>query len=925
MRKQILLVLIVSVACCKLVTGQEKYSKVRIPVVSSVVADFIRQQLNPDHFDQQSGLITIVLNTAEMNRLRNSGYAFELVTDDVVQHTLDQNRYASPLASVVSFQDARCRVLSGIIPVPASFGNGGSLRLGASAANPGYFTYAEMIAEMQSLQLAYPALVSLFSIGNSANGNPIYAVKISDNVNVDEPEPEVLYTGLQHAREAIGGTSLVFFMQFLAEQYAQDNRIKNMVDNRAIYIVPCVNPDGYMYNYSGASASYPTSGGGLWRKNRRNTGGGAGNIGVDLNRNYGIDWSNCSGASTSCGSSNKTEDTYYGPAAFSEPETQAIRNFVQSRRFVNAIDQHCYGPYYSLPYGRPTLHPALSTEDEHYYTRIPALMGLYNGHRAGNSPQTVNYEVAGGIKDWLLLGDIGSGPGPKGKIFGMTGEAGGGDFWAPVSQIIPLCRELCFQNIQLANAAGGFYELEDMNDIGISCVTGRLKFSVQRIGLHNDPVTVSLIPIENMLTAGLPVTHTLNNYGELITDSIEYTLPPLFGGGQKIKYAWKTESGGVVHYDTIIRYFNPISMLADNMEGSFNSNWNAGISPAGPAGWAFTNLQSFDGNSSMTESPSGNYTASSTRTVTCKHTFNLSDAIAANLSFWVKHRSENFRDKLQIQVATDGSNWTPICGINTIRESNTTSGGTLGNQPALTGIREQWTHEYFDLDDFIGQPSLSFRLQFTSDNDAGSFAFEKDDGFYIDNLRLIKVSAITTLPVKFGNFTAQLMNDETVRLDWEAFIDQQHHHFEVERKTEKDPVFRTISTINNLPPYFSFDFKPEEGNNYYRIKEVDKAGRFSYSNIVNIHFAPGYFSSVIYPNPAKEVLGIKITDLSLRENFNLMIFDPAGRKVLEQTILAGSGTAMIKVDISKLPAQMYLVKLTNKRRQIILRQKFLKE
>jgi hypothetical protein len=62
-----------------------------------------------------------------------------------------------------------------------------------------------------------------------------------------------------------------------------------------------------MYNYSGASASYPTSGGGLWRKNRRNTGGGAGNIGVDLNRNYGIDWSNCSGASTSCGSSNKTK------------------------------------------------------------------------------------------------------------------------------------------------------------------------------------------------------------------------------------------------------------------------------------------------------------------------------------------------------------------------------------------------------------------------------------------------------------------------------------------------------------------------------------------------------------------------------------------------------------------------------------------
>lgn len=104
-----------------------------------------------------------------MSRLQNAGYTYELITDDVVQQTLEQNRYASPLESVVSFQDARCRLLSGIVPVPASLAMG-SLRLGASAANPGYFTYAEMIAEMQSLQLAYPSLVSLFSIGNSANG-----------------------------------------------------------------------------------------------------------------------------------------------------------------------------------------------------------------------------------------------------------------------------------------------------------------------------------------------------------------------------------------------------------------------------------------------------------------------------------------------------------------------------------------------------------------------------------------------------------------------------------------------------------------------------------------------------------------------------------------------------------------------------------
>ena len=133
----------------------------------------------------------------------------------------------------------------------------------------------------------------------------------------------------------------------------QMQTVTDLVNNREIYIVPCVNPDGYVYN----EVNDP-GGGGMQRKNRRNVGSDCcgGQKGVDLNRNYGVDWGDCAGASSSCGSSNTSAETYWGTSPFSEPETQAIRNLCYARNFVAAFDQHCSGPYYSLPFGRRSYH-----------------------------------------------------------------------------------------------------------------------------------------------------------------------------------------------------------------------------------------------------------------------------------------------------------------------------------------------------------------------------------------------------------------------------------------------------------------------------------------------------------------------------------------------------------------------------------------
>ena len=897
--------------------AQEKYSKVEIPVSSERIQKFLFDSLELDHYSFENGAMTVVLSQAEIARLRNGGILHQILVEDMVQHTLEVNSRTTPTdVTRAGFQES-CKQVTAMINTPVSFGTGGSLRLGAAVGNPGYFTYSEMQAKMLELATNYPSIVTRFSIGNSYQGNPIYAVKISDNVGTDEAEPEVLYTGLQHAREAIGGTSLIFFMQFLAENYSTKQNIKELVDSREIFIIPCVNPDGYIYNYTSPN---PTTGGGLWRKSRRPT--TAGNYGVDLNRNYSVDWSNCTGASSSCGSSSPSSDTYYGTAAFSEPETQAVRNFVITRNFVVAIDQHCHGSYYSLPYGRPTLHPPFNNEDAAFYSHIPSLMGLHNGHRAGNSPETVNYEVAGGIKDWLLMGDIGTGN--KGKIYGMTGEAGGGEFWAPVAQIPQLCKELCFQNLQLALAAGAYYDIQDVSDLALpASLTGRLGFTVRRIGLTSGNATVSILPLENIASVGAPVVvSSLANYYESFTDSITYTLPSAITAGQRIRFAWKVEAGGVVVYDTVVKFYNPTIIMTDDMEGTFSTRWSSST------GWDFVSGTAYKGSKSMTESPSGNYTSNSTRTATYNASFNLSDASAAYLSFWVKHRSENFRDKLQVQVSTNSTNgtngtWTAVCGRNTVAETNTTNGGTLGGQPALTGIRETWTRELFDLSVYKGNANVRFRFQFTSDGDAGSFAYELDDGFYIDNVQLIKSTAtLVLLPVQFLSFNAKVLTNKSVELNWEASIDDQHGHFEIERSIAGNP-FQTIGRINNGPLRF-IDENAATGSNYYRIKQVDKNGDRSYSKTLHV-IIRSQFNVTLFPNPIKDdYLTIKI-DSKERKMIRIQIVDITGKAFYNETRTMDATVTEIKIDASAWKPQTYILKISDGSGESLLYQKILKQ
>ncbi len=901
-------------------SAQIKYSQVRLKPNSEAQKKFIFDNLELDHYTYEGNDMVVVLDEGELKLLQRSAIAYTVDIDDVVQHTLELNRNTNTQRTdnVSPFQVA-CNRVDQIITTPTAFGTGGSLRLGAAAGNDGYYTYAEMTAQMLALQTNYPTIVTRFALApTTLNGNTIYGVKISDNVGTDENEPEVLYTALQHAREAIGGTSMIFFMQYLAENYASNSKVQQLLNNREIYIIPCLNPDGYIYNYT---APNPASGGGLHRKNRRNT--GTEPRGVDINRNYGVDWGNCAGASTSCGSTDPTQDTYFGTAAFSERETQALRDFVYARDFVAAIDQHCTGPYYSLPYGRPTLHPPFSAPDTAFYTHIPAEMGLYNCHRSGNSPQTVNYEVAGGVKDWLLMGDLGL----KEKIYGMTGEAGGGSFWAPIAQIKQLCKELTYQNLILATSAGDYFDIQDAGDVVLSATTGNLSYSLRRIGLGTGSATVSIIPLENIATVGTPDVISLPTFNDNVVDNISYTLHNGITSGQRVRFVWRVTAGGITTYDTVTKFYNPITLLYDNMEGTYGTNWTSTSNVAGAAGnWGFVLDTAYAGTRSMHESPTSAYTASTTRTSTYNSTFNLSDATAAYLTFWVRHRAENCRDKLQVQVSTDGTSWTALCGRNTVAEQNTTNGGTLGGNPALTGIRENWTRELFSLQNYIGagMTNIRLRFQFTSDNDAGNFYKEKDQGFFIDEVKVIKsTSALLILPVEFVNFYGKLLPDGSAELEWEAVTDNDHDYFELQKSTDRQS-FTTIARVNGLPPYKSIDKNLSFGNNYYRVRSVSKSGKETFSKVINIVYDPAVINLVLYPNPVQDKLKLRI-QARRSERLNIEVADIQGKTMYRDNVNVTGAGDDISIDTRSWNAQVYILKIRNSNNEIIAIQRFIKQ
>jgi carboxypeptidase T len=261
-------------------------------------------------------------------------------------------------------------------------------------ADAAYHDYTEMAAEVQQTAADFPQIVSRFSLGRSYQGRELWAVKVSDNVAVDESETEVLFTANQHAREHLTVEMALYILRELTSKYASDPRIRNIVDNRETWIVFMVNPDGVEYDI--ATGSYR-----MWRKNRQPNAGST-FVGTDLNRNWGWRWGCCGGSSGSFSS-----ETYRGAAPFSAPETARLRDFVDSRviggvqQIKAHIDFHTYSELILWPYGYTTADtaPGLTIDDRNAHAELGRRMAATNGYTPEQASDL--YIADGTIDDWL--------------------------------------------------------------------------------------------------------------------------------------------------------------------------------------------------------------------------------------------------------------------------------------------------------------------------------------------------------------------------------------------------------------------------------------------------------------------------------------------------------------------------------------------
>ena len=701
MNKSILFAILISITTIATAQQTEVYSKARIYYNSAEeFQKLVQSGIAMDHGKHKKGVFfESDFSATEISIAQNLGATVEILIDDVQQYYIERNQNTK----TPTFKNTTCSNSGGgnTYVNPTNYNHG---------SMAGFLTYVEVMREIDSMALLYPNLITAratIDTFTTHEGRNLFWVRMSDNANTNESEPEILYDAVHHAREAISIHQMIYYMWYLLENYATNPQVQAIIDNTELYFVPFVNPDGFLYN-----ESTNPSGGGMWRKNRRVHGNG--DFGVDNNRNYDYTDSTIGATWGTVGiSTNTNSDVHCGPYAFSEPENQAMTWFVEQHDFKLALNFHSYSNLLLYPFGFQT---GLYCPDNSTFEAISEEMVAENNF--SNSPGWALYETSGGSDDWMYGETLN-----HNKIYSFTPEIGSGaqGFWPIEADIDPLCQGMMHLDLTAAHLVNNYAKATDLQPLMIENQNGFLYYNIQRLGLNGSgDFTVTITPVSaNILSLGSSNTHLGMSLIQILNDSISYSLNPSIASGDLITYVITVDNGLFTINDTITKTFGTQqTIFTDNANNL--TNWVVSQT------WGTTTSTYYSASSSITDSPTGNYSDGVNKTITLTNAINLTNVISANLSFYAKWAIEAGWDYVQVEVSTNnGATWEPQCG----KYTHSGNSDQDFNKPLYDGFQSSWVLEEIDLSQYLGQ-NIKVRFQLVADGGV------TEDGFYFDDFQV---------------------------------------------------------------------------------------------------------------------------------------------------------------------------------------------
>ena len=601
-----------------------------------------------------------------------------------------------------------------------------------------YYTITQYQQFMIDTANQYSNICSLIQAGSSVQNRPIYFIKITDNPNIEEAEPEFKYISSIHGDEVVGYDMCIRLIQLLTTQYGIDPRITNLVDNTEIWICPMMNPDGYV----------------LGQRYNAN--------GIDLNRNFPM-----------------PTGVQHPDGNQWAPENIAIMDFSNEHNFVLSANFHGG----SLVANYPWDYTYALTPDNDLFIQAALTYTSHNSSMYNSSE--FPYGITNGASWYVITGSM------QDWNYGFTDDKEitmeiSTNKWPPASQL---------PNFWSLNEESMLSYMEFVHR-GISglvtSTTGQPLDAVITVqgndkSVHTDPDVGDyhrlLLPGNYTITASaygyipqtaqitVPATGateynfilnpatTVDLMGQ-IRDAEGYGIPNLtvtlntdpprtstadangsfvFTQIPEGYYHIKFNNANTTLYETdfllttennncVFNYTEPLSLFYDNCESL--SNWT----PSGPWG-----VVTYQGQTAITDSPTGNYGNNVTRTLQLTNPISLQNIINPTLSFKTIYALESGYDFVYVQASNNASNWIDL--------------------DSLTGSLSSWTTLSYSLSQFAGQ-NIYIRFKLTSDYGVNA------DGIYIDD---INVSGIDANLIVYGDVNGDrlvAMNDVQLLLDY---------------------------------------------------------------------------------------------------------------------------------------------------------------